>query len=934
MAHDRPLGTASWTHPADVVAQHHYTNGALWLGRSPTDEATPIGFGDDRHVLLASGNRGGKGTTFIVNNLALWPGSVVVVDPKGENATLTATRRGPGSQYCTGMCQQVHVLDPFKTAKVPSSLRSRFNPLDAIDPTHPEAVDRAAMIAAAMMVMSEGEGRSWDENARTMLRGLILHVKTAEQFEGKRNLLTVRRLLMHGDQETVDLLKAAGETDIASSHALLWEGLRSNRAFRGIIAGIGATFGDMYATSPKQYWGVLESAQRNTEFLDSEGVQECVSASNFSLADLKTDPKGMSVYLSLPDRYASTHSRWLRMMVDLTISEMEATPGQPACGHRVLMCLDEFAGLDRMKSVENAVAKIAGYGVKLVFVVQSFSQLKTVYKDNWETILANCGLKLFFGVEDYFTREYISKFIGEEEVLKTLNSTNHTQGTQQGRTHTDTHQAGYSAQSNWSQGTQSSVTNSVQEHSSIQESSNQSNGGGRNWNLNLGFNSNKGASWKPGFFFRDDERKSGGSGRAYGGTYGRQSNWNEGTSRGTTRGQGTSYAETSGTAQSEGGGVGLTESVGSSDAESYGKMESDSQGTSQSAHKRRLITEDEIGIFFKRITDPEHPAYPGLSLVLISGEKPIFLRKTNYYDDHQFMRCFDPHPDHQYRPLGESTITISGPPLAALREIEKDAEHPFRITRWLVAPDTFLKAGTAIAEMEGAVLGLRRTTLHVPVSGWVAKVPGQREENCDPTGGFGLRDSHLVVLKNYKQPYASAVAGAVIANGFLESIQQARHNQAERRRIEDEQRRIEDERTRREAERRHIKNLQQQYIDLEKAIKQTESEYHSILKRIESLSSKQSSLFFYARIPLWFMMSIYLLGVLGDITNPKPWPWLIFFILVGLLIAVERIAKSWRLEDQRLAEQQVQTDIKKRDLFQQYNDVRAQLPLEQIPPSS
>lgn len=330
MATDRPLGTASWTHPADVIAQHRYTNGALWLGRSPTDEATPIGFGDDRHVLLTSGNRGGKGTTFIVPNLVLWPGSVVVVDPKGENATLTAARRGPGSKYCDGMGQQVHVLDPFKTAHVPEELRSRFNPLDAIDPTHPEAIDRAAMIAAAMMVMSEGEGRSWDENARTMLRGLILHVKTAEQFEGKRNLLTVRRLLMHGDEETVNLLKTAGETDIASPHALLWESLRSSGMFRGIVSGIGATFGDMYATSPKQYWGVLEAAQRNTEFLDSEGIHECLSASNFSLSDLKTNPKGVSLYLSLPDRYRSTHSRWLRMMVDLTLSEMEATRGQPA----------------------------------------------------------------------------------------------------------------------------------------------------------------------------------------------------------------------------------------------------------------------------------------------------------------------------------------------------------------------------------------------------------------------------------------------------------------------------------------------------------------------------------------------------------------------------------------------------------------------------
>lgn len=34
--------------------------------------------------------RGGKGTSIIVNNLCFWPGSAVVIDPKGENATVTA----------------------------------------------------------------------------------------------------------------------------------------------------------------------------------------------------------------------------------------------------------------------------------------------------------------------------------------------------------------------------------------------------------------------------------------------------------------------------------------------------------------------------------------------------------------------------------------------------------------------------------------------------------------------------------------------------------------------------------------------------------------------------------------------------------------------------------------------------------------------------
>lgn len=81
------------------------------------------------------------------------------------------------------------------------------------------------------------------------------------------------------------------------------------------------------------------------------------------------------------------------MMVGMITAQMETTRGRPATGHRVLMILDEFAGLQRMTSIENAVAQIAGFGVKLFFVLQTLEQLKRVYKDGWETFLANAGLK-------------------------------------------------------------------------------------------------------------------------------------------------------------------------------------------------------------------------------------------------------------------------------------------------------------------------------------------------------------------------------------------------------------------------------------------------------------------------------------------------------------------------------------------------------------
>src|SRR5262245_31220617 len=140
-----PLGTASW-YRAEGAAVRSFAGGDFWLGRLVTGQA--MGFRDDRHVLLCSGTRGGKGTSIIIPNLCMWRGSVVVIDPKGENAMVTARARGRGSRYCHGWLQQpIRLLDPFHAAATPeddfSDIRCSYNPLDLIDPGREESVDEA-----------------------------------------------------------------------------------------------------------------------------------------------------------------------------------------------------------------------------------------------------------------------------------------------------------------------------------------------------------------------------------------------------------------------------------------------------------------------------------------------------------------------------------------------------------------------------------------------------------------------------------------------------------------------------------------------------------------------------------------------------------------------------------------------------------------------
>jgi hypothetical protein len=145
-----------------------------------------------------------------------------------------------------------------------------------------------------------------------------------------RNLVTVRRLLTQGDWLTAEKVRNAGdEGEMPSAFQTLWSMMRRNRAFHGVVAGTGE---QMIGMAEKQRSGVLEAARTNTEFLDSIPMQRILTASDFDLAEIKTNPQGLTVFLTLPQRFMETHYRWLRLMIVLAVGEMERIKGRPATG--------------------------------------------------------------------------------------------------------------------------------------------------------------------------------------------------------------------------------------------------------------------------------------------------------------------------------------------------------------------------------------------------------------------------------------------------------------------------------------------------------------------------------------------------------------------------------------------------------------------------
>lgn len=576
---------------------------------------------------------------FIVPNLCLWPGSLIVVDPKGENATLTANRRGQGSEHCVGMGQAVHVLDPMNVARVEDIYRASFNPLDALDPNSAHVIDDATRIADALVEIGEGESRQWDEGARALVRTLLLHVVTHPHYQGRRNLVTVRRLILQGEKELADEIRErraqSGESGSPSGQVVLWELARKNDALNGVIAASADSFLESAKNSPRQYNSYRIIAERCTEFLDSPGMASCVSSSSFCLADLKTDAEGVSIYLSLPQQFMSTHYRWLRMMIALTITEMETVAGQPASGAPVLMVLDEFAGLRRMDIIENGVAQIAGFGVKMFFVLQSLEQLKSAYPDRWETFFANCGVRIFFAITDNFTNQYVSDALGEQEVIRTTRSRS------QGSSVTDSRSETISESQ--SEQFSTSETRSKTAGSSYGGSRGFSSGRNRGYSQGSGTSSSESESFSPEWFF--SER----TGRQRGTNQNSNTGSSHGTSWGSNKGRNWSSnkSNTRSSTTTQGGGTSTSQSYQTGSSRSRNL----SEGESEQILKKPLVTKDEIAKLFNRIDDQSHPAFPGLILVSIAGEAPLLLRRTFYHQDHAFIGLFDPHPDHPFIPV-------------------------------------------------------------------------------------------------------------------------------------------------------------------------------------------------------------------------------------------------------------------------------------------
>jgi type IV secretion system protein VirD4 len=347
----------------------------------------------DAHGFLCAPSGEGKGRDFLMQAMQTYRGSLLVIDPKGQAAAVTARYR----QDVLG--QEVHLLNPFNI--LPEYLgrfrHARYDVtrrLNADDPTF--AADCDNLIDATMVPDPHGADY-WFNGGRGYGSGILMQIK---KWWPEENLVSAYHTLCGPDLFAFARDAMPGGTRYSSSdeHKLIIDRL-STLTLPG-------------AAENKETLGKVSTAQVQWQFIGNKPITDNLTGSSFDFRDMKRRP--MTVYLILPGRYLATCAKWFRLIV---ASAIDAFLHEGENDVPVLAILDEFAAaVQRLSVVEVAMGLARGYGLQLLNVLQDLGQLQGLFPRTWETFLANSGFRVFFAPRDKTTSDYVSDMCGVTEV--------------------------------------------------------------------------------------------------------------------------------------------------------------------------------------------------------------------------------------------------------------------------------------------------------------------------------------------------------------------------------------------------------------------------------------------------------------------------------------------------------------------------------------
>lgn len=352
--------------------------GSLIIGHLPGSQ-TPVGYSGDASLITIAAPNTGKTQGQVIPNLLSYPGSVFVLDVKGElwetTAGYRAERFGP-----------VYRFSPND-----DDGRSHcYNPFDVI-PNDPLKAGPACQVLANQLIPEPlySTDRYWEDKARSFLWGFAMLVALDEEPE-QRNLMKMVEYLnvpldFEGREHAIEASQA-----MRLAFKLKRASVRLNIPELDTLATaiedglIGQRLSSVFDVARSRLSGLV----RNTV------AAKALSVSHWTPRDLSERP-GMSLYLSFKPGEISAFSGIIRLIFQQHVDVLTREFRYGAVKHPITFFLDELPQLGHMASL-NAILDVGrGAGLRLWMFAQFLGQLREIYGQRADGIVGATQIRCF-----------------------------------------------------------------------------------------------------------------------------------------------------------------------------------------------------------------------------------------------------------------------------------------------------------------------------------------------------------------------------------------------------------------------------------------------------------------------------------------------------------------------------------------------------------
>ena len=395
--HGIEYGSARWGTAADIAPymdKNFFQNIPMTQTERITMASRPKQpkYARNKNILVIGGSGSGKTRFFCKPSLLQAHSSYVCTDPKGTLLPEIGT-------FLERKKYRIKCLNLINFRK-----SMKYNPLAYI-----RSEKDILKLVNALIMNTKGEGEKssedfWVKAERLYYSALIGYI-WYEATEEEKNFITLLDLInaseAREDDETyqspVDLLFSQLEEREPDHFAV-----KQYRKFK-MAAG-------------KTLKSILISCGARLAPFDIKELRDLMEYDELELDTLGDQKTALFVILSDTDSTfnfvaALMHSQLFNLLCD----KADDFYGGRLPVH-VRLILDEFANIGQIPNFDKLIATIRSREISASIILQSQSQLKTIYKDAADTIVGNCDSTLFLGGKEKSTLKEISELLGKETI--------------------------------------------------------------------------------------------------------------------------------------------------------------------------------------------------------------------------------------------------------------------------------------------------------------------------------------------------------------------------------------------------------------------------------------------------------------------------------------------------------------------------------------